>query len=112
MAKPDTLTGKQLNKFLRDTVDKLVKQPDWPREVKIMKTLWGKYPDVTLWSSLEIKLPSLAWFLMIDGQQHIEKVKQSIEFEIPVKNYIELSKEKIGEDVRINKALTIKDFLN
>lgn len=102
-----------VHQFLQKTIERLVKPPvNWGREMKLMKSLWEKYPNKILWSSIDIKLNSLAFFVLKEGNEYILNILKQIEF-VPIKNVVpSLSSERQGEDRQIKKVLTIKDFLN
>lgn len=100
--------------FSQKLIERLVKPENlnWPREMKIWGKLKETYPDEKLWINVDRKVNSLAHFLTNEGQEYLDKIKKSIEFEpLKEKEMIELSKEKLGEDIKIKKPLSIKEFL-
>ena len=102
-----------IHSFAQDTIDRLIKPPiNWPREIKLFKNLWKIYPNKVLWASIEIKLVTLAFFLTDNGKDYIRKTLQAINFE-PIKpNKVILGEEIIGENRKVEKPLSIKEFLN
>ncbi len=106
-----------INIFFQKTVDRLVKKQEgvnlWGKEMKLMKILWEQYPDKRIWANVTFQVFTLAWFLNEKGKAFLEKQKLMIAYELPEeKPPVVLSKEKVGEDVPIHRALSIKEFLN
>lgn len=93
---------------------KFVEKPNWPRDMKIAKKLWAQFPKFDFWEGWNpaSKFPSLASFLTPYGQKLLNSQWKihTLELSAP-KSYI-LSKEKIGEDVEINKKpRSIMEFI-
>ncbi len=60
------------HKLCKELVGKFVKNPRWPREIKIAKTLLSQCPDIEAWFGLNLSgLPSLAYFLTEEGSMFI-----------------------------------------
>lgn len=102
----------------RNLIKKLLKpdQPiNWPRELKVANTLIQKKPDVQFWENFDLpfKLNSLSFLLSDRGKEYLLQ-KRVEKHDLPSfkPTQIELSSEKIGEDVICNKPKSIKDFLN
>lgn len=58
----------------KELVGKFVKEPNWPKEIKIAKKLLFNYsPDLDAWLALNMsyKLTSLAFFLTENGKSFI-----------------------------------------
>lgn len=103
----------------RDFIKKMVKAEslNWPREMKIMNSLWKKYPDPVFWITLSLgfQLNSLAWFIG-DGQDELirqwnflqldRKRKQSM---IDEKTYADLP--LFTEEKQEFKPRTMKDWI-
>jgi hypothetical protein len=91
----------------------------WPKEMKIANSLVKKYNlDFLKWviPPYGKKVPSLAYFIADYGQQYLQEQyfnfnKSKLDLSPKIEK-VELSKDKIGEDVVINKPKTLKDFLN
>lgn len=91
----------------------------WPREMKMATKLVKTYNlDFLLWviPPYGKKVPSLAYFMADYGKQYLQeqfynfnRTKLDIS---PKIEKVELSSEKIGEDLVIEKPKTLKDFLN
>ena len=60
----------------KDFIKKFVKADsiNWGREIKIINTLWNKYPEPSFWATfaLTFQLNSLAW-LMGEGQPELTR---------------------------------------
>lgn len=104
----------------REFVLKFVKKDAslvWPREMKMVNSLFKIFPNDAFWCSLELKfkLNSLCWLLSDDGRKflNIEYKKFLFEPEKPtnfelVNNNIEFE-HKIGSTVEA--PLTVREFL-
>ena len=107
-----------LNK--KDFILKFVKKDSslvWPREMKMVNSLFKIFPKEEFWNSLELKfkLNSLCWFLSDEGRKflNIEYKKFNFEPEKPktfdlVNNNIAFEG-KIGETVQA--PMTVREFL-
>lgn len=88
----------------------------WPREMKIAKELYQKFPDIEFWGrfSVGFKVKSLAYFKMKDGEARLTRKYAEFHFNPENKeNLLELSDGKFGETIHNSKApKTVKDFLN
>jgi len=86
----------------------------WPREYKIAKELFNTYPDFyRIFINISFTVNSLAFFKTIKGKSEIEKIIYSINYVTKNNNeVVELSKEKIGEDLHIEKPMSLREFLN
>ena len=106
-------TDKVLHKFITETIERLVKPPVvYSREYKILKKLLEIYPQ-QIFSNIDIKVPSLAFYIKEEGKNHLDKIKNKIEFIPPRETEkVVLSENKIGKDKKVERPLTIKDFLN
>lgn len=66
------------HKACQKLVDKFVRNPVWPREMKLAKRLLAQSPDIDAWMALDISLvPSLAYFLSEVGQVYIPQSQQN-----------------------------------
>jgi len=55
----------------------------WPKEMKIVKSLFRIFPNVTFWATLKLnfKLNSLCWFLSDQGRDFLNKEYKQFCFE-------------------------------
>lgn len=115
-----TAQSTSLNK--REFVKKFLKNTDsiiWPREMKMVKLLFGIVNDEQFWNSLELKfkLNSLCWFLSDDGRKFLNIEYKKFKLELP-----ETKKFKADNNNNIafenkssydtDKALNLREFLN
>ena len=107
-----------LNK--REFVLKFVKESAaivWPKEMKMINTLFKIAPDDDFWRSLDLgfKLNSLCWFLSDDGRKFLNKEYKKFKFEPTKPESYELENNsieflgKIGETV--GAPMTVREFL-
>lgn len=104
----------ELHKFITEHIARIVSPADskiFAREYKIMKKLMSQYSNNNIWINMDIKLPSLAFFLTEKGKEMIKKVENQINFDIVKKEEVKLSENKFGEDKKFNQILSLKDFL-
>ena len=108
-----------LNK--RDFVLKFVKKDAslvWPREMKMVNSLFKIFPNDDFWRSLELKfqLNSLCWFLSDEGRKFLNIEYKKFKFEPEKPKIFELNNnnidfnQKIGETVQA--PITVREFLN
>jgi hypothetical protein len=88
----------------------------WPREMKVAKELFEKYPNLDFWKRMEIgfKVHSLAWFKMKQGADRLEQKYREFNFkpQNTKDNVLELSDGKIGESLHNQKGKQfLMDFL-
>jgi hypothetical protein len=113
------VTYTRINK--REFILKFVKQSSslvWPREMKIVNSLFKIFPNEQFWNSLELKfkLNSLCWFLSDDGRKFLNVEYKKFQFEPLKPEVFEIKKnniafeEKIGETVQA--PMTVREFLN
>lgn len=105
----------------KNFVLKFVKQTDslvWPREMKIVNSLFKIFPNEQFWNSLELKfkLNSLCWFLSDDGRKYLNTEYKKFQFE-PVKPEVfEIKKNNIAFEGKIGETvqapMTVREFLN
>lgn len=113
MMKPKKSQNKNLQLIKKFLNISELKKTDWPREVKLAKTLLANSGDFFNKAFLGFKLNSLAWFLTDDGKKYIseEKLRLSLNFK-PTETVI-LSDEKVGESLSLpKKPRNLKEFLN
>lgn len=75
--------------------------------------VYKKFPEPEFWQRmvLPFKLNSLKWLLSEDGESFISQYISEFKRPAPIKEVIELSGQKIGEDYEIKKKKTRKDFI-
>jgi len=104
----------------REFVLKFVKDSTaivWPKEMKMVNTLFKIAPNDDFWRSLDLgfKLNSLCWFLSDDGRKLLNKEYKRFNFEPQKPETFELENNnivtsgKIGETV--GAPLTVREFL-
>ena len=107
-----------LNK--KDFVLKFVKKDSsllWPREMKIVNSLFKIFPSEDFWQfvQLDFKLNSLCWFLSDDGRKFLNSEYKKFKFEPQKPKSFELKNNdiafngKIGETVK--PPMTVREFL-
>ena len=59
-----------VKKFVKDSAHLI-----WPKEMKMVKTLFKIFPNEDFWKGLELnfKLNSLCWFLSDNGREFLNK---------------------------------------
>jgi hypothetical protein len=102
-----------ITKYIKDTSSIC-----WPKEMKIVKTLFSIFPDSAFWESLSInfKLNSLCWFLSDDGRKFLNSEYKKFTFK-PVESKV--FNVRIGLDSNLNfdyssyspNKKTLKNFL-
>jgi hypothetical protein len=106
-----------VKKFLKNT-----ENISWPREMKIVKTLFTIFPNELFWNSLELKfkLNSLCWLLSDDGRKFLNKEYKKFEFKMPVAEVFSLNENKIvfnekidyDPQIQLKKKKNLKNYLN
>jgi len=103
------------HQIIVEILGKLVKpeilKTNYPKEYKMFKKLMEKYPDTRIWSNIKFQVNSLAFYFTPKGINEIERVVNSINYVVKDNEVVELAKEKIGEDLHIEKPMSLKDFL-
>jgi hypothetical protein len=88
----------------------------WPREMKIVKTLFSIFPNDQFWETLDLgfKLNSLCWFLSDDGRVRLNKEYKKFNFELETQKIFTVenldSLPKFGY-IENTKKRTLKNFL-
>jgi hypothetical protein len=99
-------------KFVKDSMAIV-----WPKEMKMVNTLFKIAPNDDFWRSLDLgfKLNSLCWFLSDDGRKLLNKEYKRFNFEpqkpetFNLENNNIVTSGKIGETV--GAPLTVREFL-
>jgi hypothetical protein len=113
-AKSTALNKKSfVSKFVKDT-----KSLVWPREMKIVNTLYKTFPNDSFWESLELKfkLNSLCWFLSDEGRKFLNSEYKKFKFEPEKPETFELKNNNIAFEGKIGETIqapmTVREFLN
>jgi hypothetical protein len=102
-----------IKKFIKDS-----KNIIWPREMKMVKTLFGIFPNEDFWNALELnfKLNSLCWFLSDDGRKFLNKEYKKFNLNLPESKKFEIENNNIAFQAKnsydLDKALNLREFLN
>lgn len=114
-------TVNSLNINKKDFVKKFLKETSniiWPREMKMVKSLFKIFPNENFWSSLELnfKLNSLCWFLSDDGRKFLNKEYKKFKLDLPEAKKFQIENNNIAlefkKDYDLDKALNLREFLN
>jgi hypothetical protein len=92
------------------------KEIQWAKEMKIMNDLSQKCSNIDFWfhARPDFQLPSLAWFLTINGRRYLNDKFKTFNFEFDKKTpEIKLESEKQGldENIERKKPKTLMDFI-
>jgi hypothetical protein len=102
-----------VKKFLKDSSNII-----WPKEMKMVKSLFKIFPNEDFWNSLELnfKLNSLCWFLSDDGRKFLNKEYKKFNLELPEAKKFEMENNNIAfeekESYDIDKVINLRQFLN
>ena len=108
-----------LNK--KEFIKKFVKETSnifWPKEMKMVKTLFKIFPNEQFWQGLELtfKLNSLCWFLSDDGRKFLNQEYKKFNLNLPEIKKFEIENNSIAfEDKKgydLDKVLNLREFLN
>jgi hypothetical protein len=109
---------KELHLYIVESLEKLVKPERlkekgvWAKEYAIFKKLIKRYFDhERIFKHITFKVNSLAFFISPEGMGELQRIMNMINYVVPVKERVEMSDEKIGEDAKIEKPMTVKEFL-
>jgi hypothetical protein len=102
-----------VKKFVKDN-NKII----WPKELKIVNTLFKIFPNEGFWVSLELnfKLNSLCWFLSDNGRKFLNKEYKKFNLDLPeIKNF-EIENNNIAfedkDSYDMDKVINLRQFLN
>ena len=107
-----------LNK--KDFILKFVKQDAslvWPREMKMVNSLFRIFPKEEFWASLELKfkLNSLCWFLSDEGRKFLNTEYKKFNFEPEKPKCFDLINNNIAFEGKIGETvqapMTVREFL-
>jgi hypothetical protein len=102
-----------VKKFLKDSSNII-----WPKEMKVVKTLFKIFPSKEFWNNLELsfKLNSLCWFLSDDGRNYLNKEYKKFNLNLPEVKKFEIENNNIAFETKktydLDKALNLREFLN
>ncbi len=102
-----------IKSFLKDH-SKIV----WPREMKVVKTLFKTFPNEQFWQGLKLnfKLNSLCWFLSDDGRKFLNTEYKKFNLNLPELKKFEIENNNIAFETKktydLDKALNLREFLN
>ncbi len=102
-----------IRKFVKDN-----KNIIWPKEMKMVKSLFKIFPNEEFWQGLELsfKLNSLCWFLSDDGRKFLNKEYKKFKLELPEVKKFEVENNNIAfesnKSYDLDKALNLREFLN
>jgi hypothetical protein len=102
-----------IKKFLKDPSNIV-----WPKEMKMVKSLFKIFPNEDFWNTLELnfKLNSLCWFLSDDGRTFLNKEYKKFKLELPETKTFEADNNNIAFENKssyaLGKTLNLREFLN
>jgi hypothetical protein len=104
----------------KDFILKFVKQDAsliWPREMKMVNSLFKIFPNDDFWNSLELKfkLNSLCWFLSDDGRKFLNTEYKKFNFEPEKPETFEIKNNNIAFETKkgetVQAPMTVREFL-
>lgn len=96
----------------REIISRCVNFPIWPRDLAAFKQLMKRY-DFKYLSMINKKVDSFTWFLTPYQEKYLTNLRYMILYKEPEKKpQIVCGEDNLGEDVNINKAMNVKDFLS
>lgn len=113
------VNSSNLNK--KDFVKKFLKDSNniiWPKEMKMVKSLFKIFPNEDFWKNLTLnfKLNSLCWFLSDDGRKFLNKEYKKFSLKLPETKIFKIENNNIAfqskKDYDLDKALNLREFLN
>ena len=102
-----------VKKFLKDT-NSIV----WPKEMKMVKSLFKIFPNEDFWRGLTLnfQLNSLCWFLSDDGRKFLNQEYKKFNLTLPETKKFKIENNNIAFEVKkdydLDKALNLREFLN
>jgi hypothetical protein len=102
-----------VKKFLKDS-----KNIIWPKEMKMVKSLFKIFPNEKFWEGLELtfKLNSLCWFFSDDGRKFLNKEYKKFKLELPETKKFEIENNNIALENKnsysLEESLNLRKFLN
>ena len=112
--------AQSMNLNKREFVKNLLKKDAniiWPREMKIVKSLFTIFPEEVFWKSLDLgfKLNSLCWLLSNDGRNLLNKEYKKFKLNLPKQKKYEIKENNIAFESKTRydeKPLNLREFLN
>jgi hypothetical protein len=102
-----------VKKFIKDNLHII-----WPKELKIVNSLFKIFPNEEFWKSLELnfKLNSLCWFLSDDGRKLLNREYKKFNLNLPEVQKFEVDNNNIAFENKssydLDKSLNLREFLN
>jgi hypothetical protein len=102
-----------VKKFLKDSSSIV-----WPKEMKMVKSLFKIFPDEGFWKGLELnfKLNSLCWFFSDSGRKFLNQEYKKFNLELPETKTFEVDNNNVAfknkSSYSLEKALNLREFLN
>lgn len=102
-----------IKKFLKNTENII-----WPKEMKMVKSLFQIFPNQEFWNSLNLnfKLNSLCWFLSDDGRKFLNQEYKKFKLELPEIKKFEIDNNNIAfnfkKDYDLDRVINLRQFLN
>jgi hypothetical protein len=102
-----------VKKFLKDSSNIV-----WPKEMRMVKSLFAIFPNEDFWKGLELnfKLNSLCWFLSDDGRKFLNQQYKKFNLNLPEAKKFEIDNNNIALENKssyyLDKALNLREFLN
>jgi len=105
----------------KNFIKKFVKEGSsiiWPKEMKMVNTLFKIFPNQDFWNSLKLnfKLNSLCWLLSDDGRKLLNSEYKKFNLNLPEVQKFEVDNNNIAFENKssydLNKALNLREFLN
>ena len=104
----------------KELIAKFVKKeatPVWPREMKMVNSLFKIFPNDDFWNSLELefKLNSLCWFLSDEGRKFLNIEYKKFNFNPEKPKTFDLTNNNIAFEGKIGETvqapMTVREFL-
>ena len=102
-----------IKKFLKDSHNII-----WPKEMKMVKSLFKIFPNENFWKTLQLnfKLNSLCWFLSDDGRKFLNTEFKKFNLELPEAKSFQVDNNSIAFETKtsydLNNTLNLREFLN
>lgn len=102
-----------IKKFIKENTNII-----WPKELKIVNTLFKIFPNEKFWEGLELnfKLNSLCWFLSDNGRKLLNQEYKKFNLNLPESKIFDIENNNIAfenkKEYALDKALSLREFLN
>jgi hypothetical protein len=110
-----------MNLNTKDFIKKFIKDSHniiWPKEMKMVKSLFKIFPNEDFWNNLDLsfKLNSLCWFLSDDGRKFLNKEYKKFNLNLPEAKKFEIENNNIALENKnsydVDKVINLRQFLN